>query len=55
MIDSMNSAAYTNNDAFVNDQEMDLGDFSMASIETEAIKRHDKLHLKTNQETSMLI
>ncbi|KAF0272698.1 hypothetical protein FOG51_02422 [Hanseniaspora uvarum] len=42
MIDSMNSAAYTNNDAFVNDQEMDLGDFSMASIETEAIKRHDK-------------
>jgi phosphatidylinositol 4-kinase B len=36
IIDSMNSAAYTKTDTAIDDQEMDLGEFSMASIENEA-------------------
>lgn len=35
IIDSMNSAAYTKTDTALDDQEMDLGEFSMASIENE--------------------
>ena len=42
MIESMNNAAYSKSDAIINDQEMDLGDFSMASIENETFKVHDR-------------
>lgn len=44
IIDSMNSAAYTKTDTAFDGQEMDLGEFSIASIENEANEvRKEKL------------
>ncbi|KAL6933567.1 related to Phosphatidylinositol 4-kinase PIK1 [Hanseniaspora guilliermondii] len=55
IIDSMNSAAYTKTDSSFDDQEMDLGEFSMASIENEAnkaSKESTKKQVRNNKKMS---